>query len=326
MVQFTYTLNIKYFINMKEGLIMSNAQLIGFDCGRGYVKVFTMIGKEVKEVMFKSVIGDGRENKVEHKSYPDPIFIEYNKRQYFVGLLAEKESYAPIRNSKDSKISKTVEVLLAAALEQVAIKDKVKIVFGVPYKNYTETVLKEVINTYKGKTMTVKNKLTGTTKEVFIEDVDIFREADAALLHAIRGEVNEYKPVGLINIGFRTMELSYFDKGFNFNDKLSNTVEYGNSTILKMVRDKIQDENIDKSLNEIDSSDDYDDLKKEAYEHASEGLDQMIEEHWPNKDEMDLYLAGGTSLHLNPGDNFIKLPDAQTATAKGLYEYAKIRF
>ena len=70
MVQFTYTLNIKYFINMKEGLIMSNAQLIGFDCGRGYVKVFTMIGKEVKEVMFKSVIGDGRENKVEHKSLP----------------------------------------------------------------------------------------------------------------------------------------------------------------------------------------------------------------------------------------------------------------
>ena len=305
---------------------MSDIQYIAFDGGRGYVKVYTEIGNEVKEVMFKSVIGDGREN-VDFQSYPDPIFIECDDQPYFVGLLAEKESYNSIRNSRDSKVSKTIEILLAAALEQVAVKDRVKIMFGVPYKNYTQSVLKEITDKYRGKTIRVKNKLTGASKSILIEDVDIFREADAALLHAINGEVNEFKPVGLINIGFRTMELSYFDKGFNFNDKLSNTVEYGNSTILKMVRDRVQREkNVDKSLNEIDSSNDYNDYKKEAYDLASEGLDQMIEEHWPNKDEMDLYLAGGTSLHLHPGDNFKKLEDAQTATAKGLYKYAKLKF
>ena len=305
---------------------MSDIQLIGFDGGRGYVKVYTEIGREVKEVMFKSIIGDGREDKVDYSLYENPIFIEYEDVKYFVGMLAEKESYMQTRNSKDSKITKTVEILLAAALEQVAVKDKVKIVFGVPYRNYKQSVLKEIKDMYKGKTMIIKNKIAGTTKEIFIEDVDMFREADAALLHAINGKVNKDKPIGLANIGFRTMELSYFDKGFRFNDKLSTTAEYGHMTMLKMVQDIVQDTNVDKKLNEIDSSDDYNDLKQIAYNHASEGLDQLIEEYWPNKDEMDLYLAGGTSLHLHPGDNFIKLEDAQTATAKGLYKYAKLKF
>lgn len=305
---------------------MSECQIISCDAGRGYLKAYSVINKIVKEVMFKSVIGDGRENKVEYENYQDPIYIAFEGMDYFVGALAEKESYSPIRNSQDSKISQTVKVLLAAALEQVAIKDKVKIMFGVPYKNYTQKTLKEIQDTYKGKTITVKNKLTGSSKSIFIEDVDIFREGDAALFHAIHGQVNELKPVGLVNVGFRTMELSYFDKNFTFNDKLSDTVEYGNSTMLKIVKDSLLTKNISKDVNEIDSSDDYDDMKQLAYALGSEKVNQIVEEHWINKDEMDLYLAGGTSLHLNPGDDFIKLPDAQMATAKGLFEVAKMKF
>lgn len=305
---------------------MNDTQLIGFDCGRGFVKAYSEVNKVIKEVMFKSVIGDGREDKVEYNNYNNSIFISYEGIDYFVGSLAEKESYSPIRNSQDSKISQTVKVLLAATLDQIAVKDKVKIMFGVPYKNYTQKTLIEIQNTYKGKSFSIKNKLNGTMKTILIEDVDIFREGDAALFHAIKGQVNEIKPVGLVNVGFRTMELSYFDKGFNFNDKLSDTVEYGNSTMLKIVKDKLLSQNISKDVNEIDSSDDYDDMKEIAYSLGSEKVNQIVEEHWINKDEMDLHLAGGTSLHLNPGDAFIKLPDAQMATAKGLLEIAKMKF
>lgn len=306
---------------------MSDVQIIGFDGGRGFVKAYSEVNKEVKEVIFKSVIGDGRDDKVEYSNFENPIYISCEDVDYFIGLLAEKESYSSIRNSQDSKISKTVQILLAATLEQIAIKDRVKLMFGVPYKNYTQKTLKEIQDTYRGKRITVKNKLTGSTKSVKIEDVDIFREGDAALFHAIKGQVNDDKPVGLVNVGFRTMELSYFDKGFNFNDKLSNTVEYGNSTMLNIVKDRIlSDEGVTKDVNEIDSSDKYDDLKKIAYSFGSEKINQIVEEHWINKYEMDLYLAGGTSLHLNPGDDFIKLKDAQMATAKGLFEIAKMKF
>lgn len=305
---------------------MSDVQLISFDAGRGYVKAYSEIGKEVKEVMFKSVIGDGRDDKVEYSNYEDPIYISYEDVDYFIGSLAEKESYSSIRNSQDSKISKTVQILLAATLEQMAIKERVKLMFGVPYKNYTQKTLKEIQDTYRGKRIIVKNKLTGSTKSVKIEDVDIFREGDAALFHAIKGQVNDDKPVGLVNVGFRTMELSYFDKGFNFNDKLSDTVEYGNSTMLKIVQDRLMSANISKTVNEIDSSDDYNDMKEIAYSLGSEKVNQIVEEHWINKSEMNLYLAGGTSLHLNPDDDFIKLEDAQMATAKGLFEIAKMKF
>ena len=60
------------------------------------------------------------------------------------------------------------------------------------------------------------------------------------------------------------MELSYFDKGFVFNDRLSNTVEYGNSTMLKIIQDNLMATGISKSVNEIDSSNDYDTLKEKS--------------------------------------------------------------
>lgn len=306
---------------------MSECQIISYDAGRGYVKAYSEIDKDVKSVMFKSIIGDGRDNKVEYTNYENPIYISFEGMDYFIGSLAENESYSSIRNSRDSKVSQTVKVLLASVLEQIAVKDRVKIMFGVPYKNYTQDTLKEIQNAYKEKTINVKNKLTGASKSIFIEDIDIFREGDAGLFHAIKGQVNEDKPVGLINVGFRTTELSYFSKGFKFNDKLSNTMEYGNSDILKIVKDKLlADEGVIKNINEIDSSNDYDKMKGVAYELGSEKINQLIEENWINKGEMDLYLAGGTSLYLNPGDDFIRLPDAQMATAKGLFEVAKMKF
>lgn len=299
-------------------------QYIGIDIGRGYSKGFSQIGNETYEVMFKSVIGDGREDKVDYKNYKDPIFIECEGVNYFVGLLAEKESYNAIRNSADSKTSKTVEILLAAILEQIAVKDKVKLMFGVPYKLYTQSVLKKIKEKYKGKTIRIKNKIKGATKNILIEDVDIFREADSSLFWAIQGVPNS-KPVGMVNIGFRSTEIAYFGSNFEFNDKLSSTIEFGNSTILQTVSDILLSKNIFKTVMEIDSSSEYDDMKKGAYALASEKVNQMVEEMWINKDEMDLYLSGGTSLHLHPDDKFKRLDDAQMATAKGLFEVAKLQ-
>lgn len=302
---------------------MESVTEIGMDVGRGYVKVFTIINGKPVEIIFKSVIGEGRFGQIEFDKYDNPIHISFEGNDYFVGNLAEKESYSPIRNSQDSKTSDTVEVLIMAALNQLPVSDKVKINLGVPYKGYTHKMLSDVQKKYKGRKITIKNKLTNSAKSITIEDINIFRESDAALIYALNGSQNINKPVGCVNIGFRTMELSYFDKGFIFNDKLSDSIEYGNSTMLKIIQDQLREQNISKELHEIDSSDDYDDMKARAYKFGSEKVNQIIEEKWINKDAMDLFLVGGTSIHLNPGDEFTKLPDAQMATAKGLYQVAK---
>lgn len=308
---------------------MENIQKIGFDFGRGYVKAYSEVDNIEHIAVFKSVIGEGRDidlSEYMEKESEKPIYIEYQNTNYFIGILAEKESQVPVRNSRDSKTSNTVEILFAAALSEVAVKEKVDIMLGVPYKNYRKSVLKEVIEKYKGQTIKVKNKINGSTKEVYINNISIFREGDAALIHAIDGKINEDKPVGLVSVGFRTTELSYFDKGFIFNDKMSNTIEFGNRTLLSTVQDSLRDINIMKEVNEIDTSNDYDDLKSKAYLLGSENLAQRIDDIWINKSEMDLYVAGGTSTKLTFDKEFKRVKDAQLATAKGLFEVAKRKF
>lgn len=307
---------------------MCDVQYIGFDCGRGYVKAYSEVGEVKKEVLFKSVIGDGRN--IEFSDYmgdgkEEPRYISFDNERYFAGLLAEKESQTPIRNSMDSKTSETVKVLLAAVLSEIAVKDKIKLMIGVPYKSYKKSVLAEVKETYEGKTFEVKNELDGKISRVTIDAVTICREGDAALFHAIGGKINEDKPVGIASVGFRTTELSYFDKGFVFNDKRSTTIEFGNRTLLSRVQDGLISDGIMKELNEIDTSNDYDEQKKKAYKFGSENLAQRIEDIWINKKEMKLYAAGGTALNLNFNEEFEVLKDAQMATAKGLFEIAKVR-
>ena len=293
------------------------AQIIGLDIGRGYVKGYSEVNGLTKECMFKSIIGEGRA--LNFADYESPIMINFKNEDWFIGLLAEQESQTPIRNSKDSKTTETVQTLIAAALSQLAVEEEVKVVLGVPYKSFRKSVLEEVVETYKGKEIKVKDKINGGTKEIKIVDIMIFRESDAALYWQVRDNKNNNKPVGLVSIGFRTTEMSYFDKGLKFNDRKSDTIEFGNRSVMNNVKDKLLNMDIIKDVNEIDTSSDYEDMKKKAYKIASENIEQQIEDKWVNLSEMDIYIAGGTALNMSFDSRFKVLADAQMATAKGLW-------
>ena len=139
-------------------------------------------------------------------------------------------------------------------------------VFGVPNNAYRKQVLLSIIEEYQGKTIKVKDKISNTSKTVLIEMVDIFREGDAVCYDVMRDRINVDKDVAFISIGFRTSEISYFEKGMNFIDRLSKTIPYGNQHILSYVQNKLKENNIVKELHDIDSNiRDYDKFKKEAY-------------------------------------------------------------
>ena len=272
-------------------------QIIGLDCGRGFTKGYTELNGVVKECCFKSIIGEGRE--IELSGFDNPMMINYDNEDWFVGLLAEKESQTLARNNKDSKVSNTVQVLMAAALSELALEDTVNIMLAVPYKSFRKSVLAEIVEEYKGRTFKVKDKVHGYYKEIKINDISICREADAALYWQLKDSDTLERPVGIVNIGFRSTELAYFDKSLTFIDKKSDTIEFGNRSVMNNVKDKLLSNGIIKDVNEIDTSDDYNELKERAYRLASENVDQLIEERWINLDEMDIYLAGGTSLNIN---------------------------
>ena len=296
-----------------------DTQIIGLDIGRGYVKGYSLYNDKEYSCLFKSVYGDGRNISLEDYK-KNPIYIELDGNEYFVGDISEKESMKCIRNAGDSKVSPVVRILISAALSEIAVSDSVSLILGVPYKIFKKSTLKEVEKEYRDSTIVVKNKINNSVKTIKIENVNIFREADSALIYAMGNRINENNPVGMVNIGFRTTELSYFDKGFKFNDKLSTTIESGNQNALKIVQKRLVDIGITKSLPEIDTADDYPELKELAYKLTSDDTNEIIEETWNNLGEMEIFVSGGTALNLKLNAKYKVVDDSQMATAKGLYE------
>ena len=302
---------------------IEKVQHIGMDIGRGYVKAYSEFDGAKYSCKFKSVMGLGR--KMDLSEYENPIYIEVNGIEYFIGDLAEKEGHSPVQNLDDDKTNRIVQVLMWAALSEVAASEQVKIMLGVPNKDFRRSVLNSVTETYKGKNIKIKNKVANSYKTVTIRDISIYREADAALLyHVNQHPTLKNGPVALGSIGFRTTELCYYDKGLKFNDKLSKTVEEGNRTALEYVQKVLSSRGIMKALNEIDSSNDYDDLKEVAYDVLSGAVQNQIKSQWINLKEVAVFIAGGTALKLNLPFEIIE--DAQMATAKGLWLLATQNF
>ena len=314
---------------MTNNMNVQAVQYIGMDIGRGYVKAYSEHMGEVYQTRFKSIVALGRDmdfnedfNKMENQ---DKIYIEIEGKKFFCGKLAELEGFNPNQNERDDKTSPTVKRLVYAALNEVAVSSQVKIMLGVPHKLFKKEVLNAVIEAYKGKTIEIKNKITGTFKEVTIRDILIFREADAALMwHVRQYPTLKNGAVAMVNVGFRTTELCFYEKGLKYNDKKSNTLELGNKTALEYVERELSTSGTKRTLAEIDSSDEYDNLKENAYKMLSETIANRIEGAWINLNEVAICACGGTSQKLTLGYEVID--DPQMATSKGLYLVAKKKF
>lgn len=308
----------------------SEIQYIGADLGRGYVKGYTEFEGKSYDCIFKSVVGDGR---VLHdfSIYPEPIFLKIEDEDVFAGELSEKESSDKRYNFSDDKTSKTAKQLLYTLLSKLAKTASVKIVLGVPNKEFSNEAMNKVQKAYKHKTIEILDNITNVVKRVYIQDIIIYRESDAALLqtlsiHKDRIALNNRK-IGMITLGFKTCELTFFDKNQKFNDKFSKTIEKGNRTVLDIISGVLDKQGITKALSEIDTETDYDSWKKPLYANLIEGIDQNIQMEWVNFREMTLFLGGGTSLNLdkkNIPEKFELVQDPQTCTSKGLFLVAKV--
>lgn len=298
--------------------MQKEVQIIALDIGRRNCKVYSIYkGKEYK-VLFSSVISDGRH--IQFDKYDDPIFINVDNANYFVGNLAEKEGYTVTRNSSDSKISLTVRILIHAAILKVAKSPNVKLMLGVPSNQYRKSILLQVIECYKDKYFTVKDNIENRFKTVYIEDIEIYREADSVCMDVLNGEPNG-KDVLFVSVGFKTTELSYYDKYGNYVDRYSTTIFYGHKDMLAYVQNRLRNEGFVVDIIDIDSNvGDYEDLKSTAYELASETLVQKLEEVVPNLDNVDVVLSGGTIKHLTLDERFKVANEPMMNVSKGLYK------
>lgn len=326
---------MKKCIEMQKDKFIDDAiQQIGVDIGRGFLKAYSQFEGEVYQCMFKSIIGLGR--KIKFDEYENPIYINVNndKGSYFVGELAEYESHVKLPHTTDDKTGLIPETLMCACLSKVAQSGRVQIALGVPKKLYRRSVLNEVIKAYKDKTFKIKDKITNTTKTVYIDDITISREADSALIEQIEKNPKLLDcKVAMAVMGYKTTELAYYNEGFVFNDVKSQTIELGNMTMLKYVQTELQtgDEStrLDKSLAEIDSSNNFDDYKALGNLSLLHAFNTELKNAWLNLTDVVIFVAGGTLLNLKDFDEFnyeLVDDDPQMAVARGLYLVAEKQF
>lgn len=313
-------------------------QKLGIDIGRGYVKGHTEYMNIVMDCMFKSVIAQGRQ--IDFADYikegTEPIFIttkgDFNFKERFIGILAEKDGELATANSADDKTTEVVQQLLLAAMDKLTIvnsdnKAEVEIMLGVPNRSFKKSTLDAVQNTYKGKEVTIINHIDETEKIIKISDIAIFRESDAALWY----EMNQNNPHNgknnvMVNIGFETSEIAFYDENLKFIDLKSKSEPYGHNEVLKFVEKKLEKQEIYKTLTEIDDLGKYTDFKEIGYKNFSDRLDQVVASRIGNLSEVNLYLCGGIANKLTPKTKFNIVKDPQRITAKGLFLIATRKF
>lgn len=303
-------------------------QFIGADLGRGYLKGYTFYKGIIKHCIIQSTVGEGRE--LDYSRYDKPIHLNIDGEECFIGELAEKESFNCISNYSDDKTSIVAQKLLFTLLNELSMCEFVNVCIGVPNKMFNKTMLEKVNNEYSGRKITIKDRIKNTNKTIFITKVNIFKEADAALIEAVNSNPKRVELQGQRNamatVGFRTTELSYFDKYMKYNDKLSKTLEIGNRTVLDEIQKKLSKKGIVKELNEIDNDKDYAEFKAPAYKSLAEKINQSIEMNWINWREVNIFIAGGTSIHFKYlPEKFIRVEEPQLITAKGLFYIAEKR-
>lgn len=307
---------------------MHDVQVISFDGGRGFIKGYSQYNNQELSCIFKSIIGLVERRVEKYPDYiKDNIHIEVDGAEWFVGELAERESKAAIHNLSDDKTEQPVDILLYAAIEKLAVTNRVKIMMGVPHKLYNKRVRKSIKDKYAGKRLTITNKVTKSTKVITIEDIDIYKEAEAALLYYTKDMDRLESDIVLASVGFRTTEVVYYDKDFNYVEKYSDTIEKGNITALEYVQGRLGslDIPVKRELFEIDTKTEYNDYKKVGYNVLKVMLYQELEAKLVNigsEKEMKIVFAGGTSYHFEDLKYEI-IPDAQMATAKGLFLFGQ---
>lgn len=303
--------------NIDTTIMKDDIQTIGLDIGRGYTKIYSVYNNVEYKEIFKSIYGLG--TYIDTSKFNNPIYIERNEVEYFIGELAEKESDNATQGLKDDKCSQTVDMLVCASLSKVAQTERVNIMLGVPNKLFNKKTLDDIVRFYKNRVYNVKDKINNTYKKVIVNNINIFRESDAGLIWLTKDKETIDRPQCLVSLGFRTTEFTYFDETLRFISKKSKTKEMGNKTSLEYVQRKLSENNIMRELSEIDSSDKYDDLKKISYNLLNESLNTEIESTWINLKELDIYLAGGTVLNFSDIVDYKIVDDPQFATAKGLW-------
>lgn len=197
--------------------------VVGLDCGRRNVKVFT--GQ--KMFHFSSIVGEARERNLNNRHSTNDMEVEFEGEKYYVGDLAERESEFYRAMMTEQKDHEDTRLLALTALHQANITD-VRVITGLPIANHNEDNKKRLKQLLQGRWDITVN---GEQKTIIIKSVDVAAEGGAAFWSRPTDGIIRVIDGGSKTINYVTL------KDRRYVDRESGTLPFGFETN-KSINDK----------------------------------------------------------------------------------------
>lgn len=203
---------------------------VAIDLGFGYTKVKTSLGDKL---CFPSVLGKKRKDSylssfLKSDDYVVKIDIEGDKKEYYVGEMAEINGFSRKWNSDKSMDSKTIKVLALSALAILSNGEDIELKIGLPISLFQKYKLSEK-NALEG--LKAKVAVNGEdAKEINIKSVDVGVQGLGAYFSIALDDKEDktLSSLALIDIGYRTVDYLFVikgSKGMSLSDEFSGTLE-----------------------------------------------------------------------------------------------------
>lgn len=296
-------------------------EVVGIDVGFGFTKAYN--GKN--SIIFKSLIGDATtiqfRSLLGDDSSASNLHITLDDKSYFIGSYAELQSnIKEFTLDQDKLLEDFVKILaITAAGLCVDTAAPINVVSGLPvaYLRRDSKKLKDMI---KGvHEITYHNdKGKDVTKQINIENVYVIPQPIGSIFNLIFDDQGKIKDrglatqkLGVVDIGFKTTDLSIFDH-LQYIERGSSTMDTGISKCFSVIANKLRQESninielyrmykfIESGLIKIRGREyNISNLKKRIYNHSASAIASDLNRLWEDDWDIDsIILSGGGSVEL----------------------------
>jgi len=207
-------------------------QILPIDTGRFSTKLHT-------KQLFPSVVGDWHERNL---SNTGDYEVTINNKKYFVGELANSESYSPREMSTSSKIHEETRVLFLTGLCINATEESPIIITGVPVVDFNKETKEKMQDLLYGE---YDVKVNDKYIHLNINNITLVPEGGASFWYMISQNPElEYGKKRIIDLGSRTVNFCTIN-GKQYINKDSDTLNYGT---IKLKDNKITPEQLARQI------------------------------------------------------------------------------
>lgn len=327
-------------------------EIVGIDVGFGFTKAYN----GTNSIIFKSLIGDATDiqfrSLLGDDSSSSNIHITLEDKSYFIGSYAELQSNIREFTLDQEKLIedfvKTLAITAAGLCTDTSAP--INVVSGLPV-GYLKRDTKKFKEMIRGVHEITYHNPDGqdVKKRVHIDKIHIIPQPIGSIFNLIFDDTGKIKDrglatqkLGVVDIGFKTTDLSIFDH-LQYIERGSSTMDTGISKCFSVIANKLrQESNISIELfrmfNFIESGmikirgKEYNisNLKKRVYSHAAAAIASDLNRLWENDWDIDsIILSGGGSVelaeYLNPNieGNVIPIPKDVDARFNNVQGYCK---